>query len=585
MINPLGTGGSAVNGYKLERPQTHVAGPLDSVSVGTTVSHSAGSRPKWKPLKQGLEDLKAQLERSEALGIAPLNGPVAATLEKVLADESPTEDLRVIADRAMAKQGLAIDFPPAVMAEVNAITGPAKPSDARVRDLRHLKMVSIDNGDLDPVTRELKNSSQDIDQLSHAEKLPNGNTRVRVAIADVESLAPRGSATHQFAMHNSRTVYTDDKIYPMIPERFSTDLTSLDPGQDRLAVVKEFEVTPDGQIVSEDMYEAFVHNHAKMAYDSVAEWLDGKGVTPPPLENAEIAEQVRLQDDVSRALEARRFEGGAVDIGSRETRARIENGEVLDLEPHVQTRAHKIIENLMIAANGVTVRFLEERGYPTFRRIVKIPEKWDKMRAIAEARGDSLPHSANSKALNEFLQRQRKADPLRFPDLSLDVVKALGRGEYAVSDPRLPDELQDFRHFALAVISYGHSTAPNRRGPDLALQVIEKAAIRGEACPYSPEELQELAQHFTKREEEVNKAERQVNKSAAAKLLKPRVGETFEGIVSNQTEQGTWVRLLDPPVEGKLVKGGSSVEKGDEVKVTLDKVDVAKGWIDLTVER
>jgi exoribonuclease-2 len=560
--------------------------PVDQVSLGSTPAEPAPTRPQGRGgWKETLQLLKEQMETGAASAVA---GPLAATAVRL--HEGHTDDLKVIADRAMADKGLATDFSPAVLEEVARLKGPARPDgNPHIRDLRHLLWCSIDNGRLNPQTLELENASRDLDQLTVAERLPNGNVRIYVAIADVDSLVPKGSAVDQHAMINTRTCYTADKIYPMLPERLSTDLTSLNPGEDRLAIIKQFDVTPEGKIAAEDMYRAYVHNHAKMAYDSVAAWIEGKeGPYPPQLQQVPgLAEQIRLQDEVAQKLKAQRFEHGAIQLEDRETRADIQDGQVLALHLHQRNRATELIENLMVAANGVTARFLEKQGLPSFRRVVRTPEKWDRIVALARERGTNLPRTPDSKALNDFLVAEKARDPLRFPDLSLAVVKLLGRGEYVVEFPDRPAP----GHFCLAVDDYAHSTAPNRRGPDLVGQRLEKAAILARdtgaaaACPYTDEELEELAKTFTRREADIDKVERQVSKSAAAKLLAHHIGEIYEGLITGASEKGTWVRLLEPPVEGKVVQGARGLEVGDRVRVKLLKVNIERGFIDFQALR
>lgn len=559
--------------------------PSDKVQLGATSEpvfmdprNVKGPKGRSMGWHEGLEKLKTDLSRAEALGVGTVGGAVAAAIKSVLNDKSPTEDLQKIADRAMANHGLAMVFGPQVEAQVASIQGAAVPTDPSVKDLRSLPWNSIDNGKLDPKTLELVDSSQDLDQLAVAERLPDDSIKVRVAIADVDSLVPKGSPIDLHAMMNGMTVYTDDKIYPMLPRELSEDLTSLDPGVDRMALVKEYTVRPDGTVADESVYQAWVHNHAKLAYDPVAAWMDGTGPTPPELNDPVNVEQVKLQDEASQRLKKARFEAGSVEMESRETRAKMDDkhDKVLSLEMHHRNRATELIENLMVAANGVTARFLESKGMPSLRRVVKTPEKWDRIVAYAKEKGESLPRTPDSGALNDFLLKMKDQDPKRFPDVSLAVVKMMGRGEYAVE---VPGEGAT-GHFALAVTDYAHSTAPNRRGPDLVGQRIEKAAIRGEACPYSREELEDLAAHFTKQENEISKVERQVSKSAAAKMLKPMIGKTFEGFITGSSPKGTWVRLEDPPVEGKVTKNLGGLEIGKEVKVKLLAVDVEKGFID-----
>lgn len=579
---PLANAGRAA-GAQAPRDEVQIGSPERVKDPVTGLYRDHGDGKKYMGWSEGLAKLSRDMDRSAALGVGPLSGSIASQIEKVLSDKTPSEDLQVLADRAMAQKGMALDFPPEVTAQVAAIREAAKPGDASIRDMRHLPWNSIDNGELDPKTLELVNSSQDLDQLTCAERLPDDSIRIRVAIADVDGLAPKGSPIDQHAMRNGMTVYTDDKIYPMLPRELSEDLTSLDPGVDRMAMVKEYTVRPDGTLADESVYQAYVHNHAKMAYNPVNDWFDGKGPTPPPLEDPKIQEQVRLQDEAAQRIKASRFENGAVEFESRESRAQLDEKKtkVLSLVLHQRNRATELIENLMVAANQVTARFVEERGMPSLRRVVKTPEKWDRIVEYAKTKGTTLPRNADSAALNAFLLAQKDADPKRFPDVCLSVVKMMGRGEYMVE---VPGE-EATGHFALAVTDYAHSTAPNRRGPDLVGQRIEKAAVRGEACPYSREELEDLAAHFTRQENDISKVERQVSKSAAAKLLKPMIGQSFEGFITGSGPKGVWIRIGDPPVEGKVSKGGGTTKVGEEVKVKLVSVNVEKGFIDFAVQK
>ena len=525
--------------------------------------------------KSQLADFGQKMQAREDLGIQD-GGENAEMLAKILEDTSPTSDLKVIADRTMAKAGLLVGFPSGLLREVAAAQGPGKIQDGIV-DLRHLPMVSVDNGELNPVTLKLMNESKDIDQCEFAERLPNGNIRVMVAIADVDCLVTKGSASDRQAMHNSATVYTDDKIFPMIAEKFSTDYTSLNGDQDRLAMVKEYQVTPEGEMVEPKVYQAFIHNHAKMAYESVNEWLtDGKGARPPQLENPLIAEQIRLQDEASQRLRASFYAKGSLDIESSEVKAKMENGEVIGMKVDEQNRAKDLVKYGMMAANMASMQVLESAGMPTMRRIVKTPEKWDKIVELAKGFEYNLPSSANAKELNRFLESRKAAEPDTYEALCNKVVRLVGRGEYVVSIPGEPIE----GHFCLAVQDYGHTTAPNRRAPDLVNQRIEKAAANGQACPYSTTELEELATHFTAQEKEIAGVERMVHRSASAKLMEPLVGQSFDGVVARSDDRTTFVKLAEPPVMGKF--SGPKVEEGDKVRVKLDKVNVEKGWIDFS---
>lgn len=548
--------------------RSHRPGPQEK---GTGDRFQAGSGD-WK---SQLATYGAKLQAREDLGLSDGNQN-AEVLERILADQTPTSDLKVIADRTMAKAGLLVSFPAGVLQEVSAVSGPAKITDG-IQDLRHLPMVSVDNGELDPVSLKLKNESKDIDQCEFAERLPNGNIRVLVAIADVDSLVSKGSACDRHAMHNSATVYTDDKIFPMIPEGFSTDFTSLNGDQDRLAMVKEYQVTPEGEVVEPKVYQAYIHNHAKMAYESVNEWLTGgPGPKPPQLDNPVVAEQIRLQDEASQRLRTAFYQRGSLDIESSEVKAEMQNGQVLGMKVDEQNRAKDLVKYGMMAANMSSMQVLEAAGMPTLRRIVKTPEKWDRIVELAKSYDYKLPSSANAKELNKFLEVRKAADPDAHEALCNKVVRLVGRGEYVVSIPG--EEVEG--HFCLAVHDYGHTTAPNRRAPDLVNQRIEKAVANGQSCPYSPEELEELAAHFTAQEKEIAGVERQVHRSASAKLMEPLVGQSFDGVVSRADAQATFISLDEPKVMGKW--RGPKLEEGAQVRVKLDKVNVEKGWIDFS---
>ena len=471
---------------------------------------------------------------------------------------APRIDLGNLARQVM------IDFPADAIRQVAALSGPA--ADGSVRDLRALAWASIDNDD-----------SRDLDQLTVAEELPGGAVRVLVAIAEVDSTVGKGSPVDRHARRNTTSVYTAARIFPMLPEKLSTDLTSLAAHEERLAVIIEFVVNDGGSIGSSDVYRARVRNQAKLAYGGVGAWLAGEGPMPPAMAAAQgVDVQIRLQDRVAQTLAQRRHEHGALDLEVLEPRAVMSDGEVVDLRQQQRNRATQLIEDFMIAANGVTARYLQAKGFPTLRRVVRSPERWDKLRSFAAGFGDALPGTPDAKALADFLVRRRTADRLRFPDLSLSVVKLLGRGEYVVQLPGGPAA----GHFGLAVSDYVHSTAPNRRFPDLVTQRLVKAALNGGRSPYDDDELAALATHCTEQEDAANRVERQVRKSAAALLLRTRIGERFDAIVTGASEKGTWVRVLQPPVEGKLIHGHDGLDVGDRVGVRLVSVNVERGFID-----
>jgi exoribonuclease-2 len=481
-------------------------------------------------------------------------------------------DLQRIARRAMRERGLLPEFSAAEMAEANHLDRGLGALSPAIRDQRGLLWASIDNDD-----------SRDLDQLTVAEALPGGSTRIQIAIADVDAKVGLGSTLDHHAKTNTTSVYTDAQTFPMLPEVLSTDLTSLNQGQERLALVVEVLVDADGQIQpgGGQVYRAVVVNQAKLAYNSVAAWLEG--TTPPPPRVAQVAglaENLQLQDRVAQALRQRRQQHGALELETLEPRAVFEGDAVSDLRLDRQNRAKRLIEDFMVAANITTAHFLEQRGLPSVRRVLRSPERWQRIVELAGTYGAQLPGEPDAPALETFLCERRRADPDRFPDLSLAVVKLLGRGEYVVATPG-----QQSEHFGLAVHDYAHSTAPNRRFPDLITQRLVKAALAGRPAPYGVVDLGVLAQHCTQAEDAAAKVERQVRKSAAALLLRSRVGETFEGFVTGASPKGTWVRVVQPPVEGRIVQGFEGLDVGDRVTVRLLRTDAERGFIDFSCSR
>jgi VacB/RNase II family 3'-5' exoribonuclease len=513
--------------------------------------------------------------------------------------------LQAIARQAMIDRRLEPDFPPAALAELAHIAGPARPDAAgggggkgdraasgEPRDLRAMAWCSIDNDD-----------SRDLDQLSVAAELPAdygrataapnpaaaalaarpgrqpGAIQVLVAIADVDALVHLGSAIDRHARTNTTSVYTAAEIFPMLPVRLSTDLTSLGEGEDRLAVVVELAVAEDGSVASSDFYRAWVRNQAKLAYNGVGAWLEGKG--PAPQRVAEVPgmdAQLRLQDVAAQRLRALRFERGALGLETVQSRPVFDGDRITSLEAEVPNRAKQLIEDFMIAANGAAAHFLAAHRLPSLRRVVRTPRRWPRIVELAATYGEHLPGDPDAAALAAFLDRRRHKDPLRFPDLSLAVVKLLGSGEYVAEPPgqEAPG------HFGLAVRDYTHSTAPNRRFPDVITQRLVKAALAGRPTPYSMDELDSLAQHCTEKEDDAQKVERRVHKSAAAMLLASHVGQTYDGVVTGAADKGTWVRIFNPPVEGRVVHGFEGLDVGDKVRVRLVLADPGRGFIDFT---
>jgi exoribonuclease-2 len=475
--------------------------------------------------------------------------------------------LQNIARRVMLTRGLLPEFSPQAVAELAKIQAPANASLATAaRDLRDLLWASIDNDD-----------SEDLDQLTVAEAMPEGKIKILVAVADVDALVKKDSAIDKDAQHNTTSIYTAAQIFPMLPVKLSTNLTSLNPNVDRLAQVVEMVIGPDGSLQDSDVYRAVVRNHAKLAYNSVGAWLEGKTPVPEAVTSLEgLAENLLLQDQAAQKMKSLRHAQGALSLETIEAKPVFEGDKISDLQVEEKNRAKEIIEDFMIAANGVTVRYLSARNIPSIRRVVRIPRRWDRIVEIAAEHAFKLPKNPNARKLEMFLHMMKEADPLRFPDLSLAVIKLLGNGEYVAE---LPGE-EATGHFGLAVKDYTHSTAPNRRYTDLITQRLLKAAIEKRPVPYSLDELDFLAENCTKKEDAANKVERQVGKSAAALLLESRIGERFDAMVTGASEKGTWVRLLDIPVEGMLKSGSKGLDVGDQLSVELVSVDVEQGFID-----
>ena len=481
------------------------------------------------------------------------------------------EELRSIAHAAMLQRGLLPDFSSAVIAETNQITRAAEASGAAIRDLRGLLWASIDNDD-----------SLDLDQLSVAEPVAGGAVKILVAIADVDALVKKDSAIDGHAWTNTTSVYTAAEIFPMLPEKLSTDLTSLGEGHERLAIVIEMVIAGDGTVTASDIYRAVVLNRAKLAYNAVAEWLAGTAPAPPKVAALPgLDEQLRTQDRAAQALKRVRHANGALRLETLEVRAVFDHGVLADLLPDEKNRAKELIEDFMIAANGVTAKYLERKGLPSLRRMLRTPKRWDRIIALAAESGERLPLTPDAAALDVFLTKRRQADPVHFPDLSLAVVKLLGSGEYALAVPGQPSE----GHFGLAVRDYTHSTAPNRRFPDLVAQRLVKAALTGQASPYANDDLTTLAHHCTDQEDNAAKVERQVRKSAAALLLASRIGARFDAIVTGASDKGTWVRISGPTTEGRVIRGFEGLDVGERVRVALVHIDVARGFIDFAAVR
>ena len=477
-------------------------------------------------------------------------------------------DLNAIARETMIEAGFVADFEPAVLKEVEALSKrepAASPADAR--DLRALVWSSIDN-----------TTSRDLDQVEYAEALSGDDTRLLIGVADVDAYVSKDSAIDKHAATNGTSVYTGVRVFPMLPEELSTDLTSLNPDEDRLALVTELVVAHDGVVKKADIYRAVVRNHKKLVYEPIGAWLDGKTRVPDEVESLPGLEaQLRLQAESAKDFRELRKEHGALELGTIQAAPIVdEHGRVTDLAAVEQNAARDLIANFMIAANIAMAQFLEAKGKPMLRRVVRIPKNWDRIMELAEEVGEHLPDMPDSRALAEFLTRQKVADPDHFPDLSLSVVKSLGPGEYAV---QLPGALPE-GHFGLAVQDYTHSTAPNRRFADLVTQRSVKATLAGKNLPYTVDELRKIAEHCTVRDSAARKVERKMRKVAAAVLLRDKVGEEFKAIVTGVTPKGTFARVLAPPVDGRVMRGERGMRVGDKVRVRLVDTDPKRGFID-----
>ena len=467
----------------------------------------------------------------------------------------------------MAERGLEPEFSRRVEQQLAGLTGPGRDDGPDVHDLTHLLWCSIDNDD-----------SLDLDQLTVSEVLPQGAVRLWVAIADVDAMVKKDTPIDTHALINTTSVYTSARIFPMLPEKLSTDFTSLNPHEERVATVTEMVFAPDGEMLRSHITRARVHNKAKLAYDAVAAWIDGHGPLPEAADRVPgMDEQIRTQDSVAQQLRARRREHGSLEFETFQPRAEFQGDQVVAIKQQVQNRARQLIEEFMVATNGVTARFLAGKKRASIRRVVKSPERWARIAEVAAERGWPLPAEPDSSALEQFLAAERKRDPLRFPDLSLIIVKLMGRGEYVVERPGGPT----IGHFGLAVRDYSHSTAPNRRYPDLITSRLIKAALSEAAAPYSHTELEFLANHCTKQEDAANKVERQLRKSEAAMLLESHIGDEFDGVVTGSSNGNNWVRIFNPPAEGKLlVARGRKINVGDKVRVKLRSTNVERGFID-----
>jgi exoribonuclease-2 len=476
------------------------------------------------------------------------------------------KDIARIATHAMVERGLEPEFSPAVLQQLDKINAPGADLDPHIFDLTGLLWCSLDNDD-----------SKDLDQLTVAEELKNGLIKIFVAIADVDSVVKKDTPIDQHAKMNAASIYTSARIFPMLPEKLSTNLTSLNPDEDRLAIVVEMVIDQDGFVTSPHVYRAKVRNKAKLAYDAISDWIDGKISPPEALAKVKgMVEQLQIQDKTAQVIRKRRRAQGSLDLEIFEPKAIFEGEKVVGLWQQVQNRGRQLIEEFMIATNECTAKFLAAQGHSSLRRVVRSPEKWLRIVELAKRYGEQLPSQPNSKALSIFLAKQHKQDPIRFPDLSLVIVKLMGSGEYVVERPNA----EPVGHFGLAVRDYTHSTAPNRRYPDLITLRMIKSALQQKKPAYSNDELELLAVHCSNQEDAARKVERRVRKSEAALVLSSHINQIFDAIVTGKSITATWVRILDMPVEGMLIEGLPDLEVGRKLRVRLVSTNVEKGFID-----
>lgn len=474
--------------------------------------------------------------------------------------------LQRIARKAMIERGFNTDFPANVLEELKEIGQSAYYNKNSVNDLRNFLWCSIDNED-----------TRDIDQLSYAEQLPENRIKVLIAIADVDYLVPAHSNIDLHASENTSTVYTTAQIFPMLPEKLSTDLSSLGMDTDRMAIVIEMIVDEEGAVVQSDVYCAQVHNYAKLDYDSVGAWLEGKGPMPEAISKVSgLAENIILQNKAAENLREMRHERGALDFGTIESRPEFDGETLREMKAQLKNKAKNMIEDFMIACNVATAQFLAKRNFPSLRRVVRTPKRWDRIVELAAEHNFTLPSIPDPKALSECFKYVKQNLPDHYTDMTFSVLKLMGGGEYVMELPGSTPQ----GHFGLAVKNYSHSTAPNRRYPDLITHRLLKSAMNGNEIPYNTEQLEKIAKNCTVKEDDAKKVERLVEKSAHAMLMESRIGEIFDGIISGAAAKGTWIRIFHPYLEGKLVKGFEGMEVGFKLKARLISVDIENGFID-----
>jgi exoribonuclease-2 len=475
-------------------------------------------------------------------------------------------DLQAIAKQVMQQHGFEPDFPPQVPLQLADLKAhpPQIAAGKDVRDLRNLLWSSIDN-----------DTSRDLDQIEVAERVSNGDVKIMIGISDVDAFVAKQTPIDQHAARETTTIYAGIRNFPMLPEELSTGLSSLLENQDCLSVVTEFVVDSSGGVKSSDVYRALVRNKAQLQYNSVGAWLEGKSPAPPKVAaSSDLQAQLKQQNEVAQRLKQQRFQNGALNLQTDEVHPLVLNDQVIDVVKQQKNHATELIEDFMVAANGVVARMLEKVS--SLRRIVRTPERWDRIVQLAASKGEKLPAQPDSKALNDFLLRRKAADPDHFADVSLGVIKLIGPGEYVLE--RAGDVAPG--HFGLAVQDYTHSTAPNRRFADVVTQRLIKAMLAGQRNPYSDSELTVVAANCTQKEDAAKKVEREMSKRLAAVAMQHRIGEVFDALVTGATDHGVFVRVLQPHIEGLLAQGDQGLDVGDKLRVKLIRTDVQKGYID-----
>jgi len=475
-------------------------------------------------------------------------------------------DLPASAYAEMLRQGFKPDFPSGTEEQIEQIRAVVKGTHDGLPDLRALLWSSIDN-----------DTSRDLDQIEVAERV-DGGIRVKVGVADVSAAVKKGTPIDQHAAFQTKTVYTGVRNFPMLPNELSTDLTSLNENEDRSAMVVEFVVNAQGQRTQTSIYEVMVRNKAQLAYSRVGPWLEGK--TDPDIKiegSLELQSQLKLQNEAAQTLREYRVAEGALEFHRIEADPIVVDGEVRSIAVAPKNHATELIEDFMIAANETMAETLQAAGRSCIRRVVRSPERWDRIVELVDRYGTQLPAEPNSGELNAFLRKQRKLDPIHYPDLSLAIIKLMGPGEYVLSSG---SDQEPLGHFGLAARDYTHSTAPNRRFADLVMQRLVKAMLANQPSPYTDAELAAIATQCNLQEKAGHKVERTMQKRVAAVALQDSIGRVFAGVVTGANEKGTYVRVFDPPVEGRVVRGEKGIDVGDRVNVKLLHTNPQMAYID-----